>query len=268
MILRTTARRLAGGAAASALAVAGLAMIARPAQAAAPGTTTDQLTIRSGTSTGSDALGTIPAGTALDLECQTAGEAVQGTYASEYWAKVSYDGVDGFVSRAYVTVPDAAGLGECGGEDPAPEDPGLSADRQEVLDRGQTWVDRNVPYSMEVYTNGPDGRQYRTDCSGFVSMAYGLDTSYSTVTLTEHFTEIPKEDLRPGDIIGNLGPGSGGAPVTSSSSPAGPTTPRPPSPSSSRPAASAASRAPTPGAPTSGTRTPTGTTASEPYPSG
>jgi hypothetical protein len=42
-------------------------------------------------------------------------------------------------------------------------------------------------------------------------MAYGLDTSYSTVTLTEHFTEIPKDDLQPGDIIGNLGPGSGGA---------------------------------------------------------
>ena len=188
MILRTAARRLSGGAAASALAVAGLALVAQPAQAAAPGTTTDQLTIRSGTSTGSAALGTIPAGTTLDLECQTAGEAVQGTYASEYWAKVSHDGVDGYVSRAYVT-----------------------ADRQEVLDRGQTWVDRNVPYSMEAYTNGPDGRQYRTDCSGFVSMAYGLDTSYSTVTLTEHFTEIPKDDLQPGDIIGNLGPGSGGA---------------------------------------------------------
>lgn len=115
MIIRNTARRLAGGAAATAVAVAGMAVLAQPALAAAPGTTTDQLTIRSGTSTGSDALGTIPAGTTLDLECQTAGEAVQGTYASEYWAKVSYDGVDGYVSRAYVTVPDAAGLGECGG---------------------------------------------------------------------------------------------------------------------------------------------------------
>ena len=212
MTTTTFTRRLAGGAAASALAVAGLALIAQPAQAAAPGTTTEQLTIRSGTSTGTEALGTIPAGTTLDLECQTSGEAVQGTYSSEYWAKVSHDGVEGYVSRAYVTVPDATGLGECEGE-PAPEDPGdgISADRQEVLDRGQTWVDRNVPYSMEAYTNGPDGRQYRTDCSGFVSMAYGLDTSYSTVTLTEHFTEIPKDELEPGDIIGNLGPGSGGA---------------------------------------------------------
>lgn len=210
MTTRKLTHRLAGGAAASALALTGLTLIAQPAQAVAPGTTTEQLTIRSGTSTGTDALGQIPAGTTLDLECQTTGEAVQGTYASEYWAKVSYDGVDGYVSRAYVTVPDASGLGECSG-DPAPEDPDISADRQEVLDRGQTWVDRNVPYSMEDYTNGPDGRQYRTDCSGFVSMAYGLDTSYSTVTLTEHFTEIPKDDLQPGDIIGNLGPGSGGA---------------------------------------------------------
>jgi uncharacterized protein YraI len=210
MTIRTFTRRLAGGAAATAVAVAGMSVLAQPALAAAPGTTTDVLTLRSGTSTGSAALGQIPAGTTLDLECQIAGEAVQGTYNSEYWAKVSHGGVEGYVSRAYVTVPDATGLGECEGE-PAPEDPDLSADRQEVLDRGQTWVDRNVPYSMEAYTNGPDGRQYRTDCSGFVSMAYGLDTSYSTVTLTEHFTEIPKDDLQPGDIIGNLGPGSGGA---------------------------------------------------------
>jgi uncharacterized protein YraI len=210
MTIRTFTRRLAGGAAATAVALAGKSVGAQPALAAAPGTTTDVLTLRSGTSTGSAALGQIPAGTTLDLECQIAGEAVQGTYNSEYWAKVSHGGVEGYVSRAYVTVPDATGLGECEGE-PAPEDPGLSADRQEVLDRGQTWVDRNVPYSMEAYTNGPDGRQYRTDCSGFVSMAYGLDTSYSTVTLTEHFTEIPKDDLQPGDIIGNLGPGSGGA---------------------------------------------------------
>ena len=82
---------------------------------------------------------------------------------------------------------------------------------QTVLDRGQNWVDRGIPYSMEAYTTGPDGRSYRTDCSGFVSMAYGLDQSYSTVTLPEHFTEINKDDLQPGDIIGNLGAGSAGA---------------------------------------------------------
>ncbi|MGP9539497.1 SH3 domain-containing protein [Brachybacterium sp. AOP43-C2-M15] len=206
---RTISHRLLGGAAAAALAAAGLTMIPQAAHAAAPGTTTADLTIRSGTTTGSSALGQIPADTTVDLECQTEGETVQGTYTSEFWAKVSYDGAEGYVSRAYVTVPDASGLGAC--DDAEEPDPGISEDRQEVLDRGQTWVDRGVPYSMEDYTHGPDGRQYRTDCSGFVSMAYGLDTSYSTVTLPEHFTEISKGDLQPGDIIGNLGPGSGGA---------------------------------------------------------
>ena len=211
----TVSKRVLGGAAAAAFAVAGFTMLGQPAHAAAPGTTTDVLSIRSGSDTGSAILGQIPAGTTVDLECQTAGEAVQGTYNTEYWAKVSYNGVEGFVSRAYVTVPDASGLGACDGdtapEGPAPEDPGLSADRQTVLDRGQNWVDRGIPYSMEAYTTGPDGRSYRTDCSGFVSMAYGLDQSYSTVTLPEHFTEINKDDLQPGDIIGNLGAGSAGA---------------------------------------------------------
>lgn len=212
MTTRTISHRLLGGAAAAALAAAGLTLISPSAHAAAPGTTTAELTIRSGTSTGTSAVGTIPAETTIDLECQTEGETVQGTYHSEYWAKVSHDGAEGYVSRAYVTVPDASGLGACEGDsDPEEPDPGISEDRQEVLDRGQTWVDRNVPYSMEAYTHGPDGRQYRTDCSGFVSMAYGLDTSYSTVTLPEHFTEISKDDLQPGDIIGNLGAGSGGA---------------------------------------------------------
>ena len=212
MTTRTITHRLAGGLAASAFAIAGLAMIAQPAQAAAPGTTTDVLTIRSGTSTGTAAVGQIPAGTTLDLQCQTTGETVHGTYSTEFWAKVSHGGVEGYVSRAYVTVPDAAGLGDCGA-DTAPEEPapGISADRQTVLDRGQTWVDRNVPYSMGGFTHGPDGRQYRTDCSGFVSMAYGLDTSYNTESLVAHFSAIPKADLQPGDLIGNLGPGTGGA---------------------------------------------------------
>lgn len=207
--------RILGGAAAAAFAATGLALTALPADAAAPGTTTHELSIRSTASTSSSEVGKIPGGTGINLECQTAGEAVQGTYSSDQWAKVSYNGVKGYVSRAYVTVPDAAGLGACGDAptDPAPDQPApdVPAERQKVLDAGQTWVDRKVPYSMQAYTSGANGKQYRTDCSGFVSMAYGLDDSYSTVTLPQHFTAIDKDDLQPGDIIGNLGPDSAGA---------------------------------------------------------
>lgn len=206
--------RLLSGAAAAALAVTGIAVGIQPAQAAAAGTTTDAVNLRSGTSTSTQALGTIPGGTQLQLECQSAGQSISGTYNTNFWAKVNYNGTEGYVSRAYVTVPDGSGLGDCGAdapEAPAQPAPDVDAQRQEVLDRGQTWVDRNVPYSMSNYTNGPDGKQWRTDCSGFVSMAYDLDQSYSTVTLEQHFTPIAKEDLQPGDIIGNLGAGSAGA---------------------------------------------------------
>lgn len=211
MTTTSLSTRLFGGAAAAALAVTGLAMGIQPAHAAAGGTTTDSVNLRSAPSVGAEVLATVPGGTGLELQCQTEGDSVAGTYNTNFWAKVNYNGKEGYVSRAYVTVPDAAGLGGCEGGAPEQPAPDVPAERQKVLDRGQFWVDKNVPYSMEAYTAGPDGRQYRTDCSGFVSMAYGLDQSYSTVTLPEHFHEIPKDDLQPGDIIGNLGPGSAGA---------------------------------------------------------
>ncbi|WP_296137459.1 hypothetical protein [uncultured Tessaracoccus sp.] len=93
----------------------------------------------------------------------------------------------------------------------APHEVGAPIDRALVKARALTWVDQGVPYSMEAYHPDPQGRNYRTDCSGFVSMAFHLPDSLSTVTLPEHFTPIDKGDLRPGDIIGNLGPGSAGA---------------------------------------------------------
>lgn len=39
--------------------------------------------------------------------------------------------------------------------------------RSSILARGQVWVDKNVPYNKTY-----DG--YRSDCSGFVSMCWGL----------------------------------------------------------------------------------------------
>lgn len=83
--------------------------------------------------------------------------------------------------------------------------------RQEVLDRGRYWTNKKVPYSMAAYTNDSSGKSYRTDCSGLVSMALHLDKSYSTVTLPEVVQPIPKSELKPGDIVGNLGPRTAGA---------------------------------------------------------
>ncbi|MGW2480721.1 hypothetical protein ACWCWQ_12980 [Streptomyces sp. NPDC001571] len=47
----------------------------------------------------------------------------------------------------------------------------------EILSRAQTWVDKHVPYDQQGYAADPQGRDYREDCSGFVSMAWHLDKS-------------------------------------------------------------------------------------------
>ncbi|RKE20342.1 peptidoglycan-binding protein [Streptomyces sp. TLI_171] len=69
--------------------------------------------------------------------------------------------------------------------------------RAEIMRRAQTWVDRKVPYSMGSYWS--DG--YRQDCSGFVSMAWGLGSSQTTWTLPNFAERISKDDLQPGDAL-------------------------------------------------------------------
>lgn len=73
-------------------------------------------------------------------------------------------------------------------------------DRKAVMQRAQTWVDARVPYSQEAWRRG-----YRTDCSGFVSMAWGLDESFVTWSLPTLARPISKSALLPGDIIVNPG---------------------------------------------------------------
>lgn len=50
-----------------------------------------------------------------------------------------------------------------------------SGARREAVERGFEWLDDDVPYSQ---TGSHDG--YRTDCSGFVSMCWGLEVSANT----------------------------------------------------------------------------------------
>lgn len=90
--------------------------------------------------------------------------------------------------------------------------------RSTVFSRGRVWVRQAVPYSQARYatvegalipvgTANPHYLGYRTDCSGFVSMALNLRTrsgrpySLSTATLAPRLSRIRKEDLRRGDII-------------------------------------------------------------------
>jgi hypothetical protein len=73
---------------------------------------------------------------------------------------------------------------------------GGGVSRVEMIDRAQHWVDARVPYSQSDYFEG-----YRADCSGYVSMAWKLPSSYVTWTLEEVCTRISRSQLQAGDII-------------------------------------------------------------------
>ncbi|MCG8922232.1 PQQ-like beta-propeller repeat protein [Lentzea sp. CC55] len=72
--------------------------------------------------------------------------------------------------------------------------------RSEVLARSRTWISARVPYS-QADCFGTRYGAYRTDCSGFVSMAWGLRISYTTHILEQVAHRIDWEDLRPGDAL-------------------------------------------------------------------
>ena len=73
--------------------------------------------------------------------------------------------------------------------------------RGEVIARAHYWLSVNVPYNQSATYPDPEGRDYRTDCSGFVSMAWHLDQSRTTDTLDEIAPAISASSLKPGDIM-------------------------------------------------------------------
>ncbi|KAL0213744.1 hypothetical protein P9112_005928 [Eukaryota sp. TZLM1-RC] len=74
--------------------------------------------------------------------------------------------------------------------------------RQTVLARGKRWVDKGVPYSQKKTFEG-----YRTDCSGFVSMAWKLaKPGRTTRNLSGVSKRISKKSqIQPGDAMLNVG---------------------------------------------------------------
>lgn len=80
--------------------------------------------------------------------------------------------------------------------------------RASILQRAQAWVSLSIPYSQTRFY--PTAAGYRTDCSGFVSMAYQLPTEIANGThlggpttsmLPQYFHQITKAELLPGDIL-------------------------------------------------------------------
>ncbi|SFP70840.1 Peptidoglycan-binding (PGRP) domain of peptidoglycan hydrolases-containing protein [Amycolatopsis arida] len=76
----------------------------------------------------------------------------------------------------------------------------LKLTRADILKRSKSWIDERVPYSQSSFHTNQYGR-YRQDCSGFVSMSWGLRDSRWTGNLMEVATRISKADLLPGDAL-------------------------------------------------------------------
>ncbi|MFB7667755.1 FG-GAP-like repeat-containing protein, partial [Kitasatospora sp. NPDC056138] len=74
--------------------------------------------------------------------------------------------------------------------------------RSEVITRAQSWIGQNIPYDKGGSYPDAQGTSYRTDCSGYISMAWHLGTSATTQSLADSYTNpISRSDLKPGDIL-------------------------------------------------------------------
>jgi hypothetical protein len=73
---------------------------------------------------------------------------------------------------------------------------GFPITREEIVARAKTWLAVPVPYSQDVFRGG-----YRTDCSGYVSMAWHTNGNFWTGDLATIGTPIAFNDLRAGDML-------------------------------------------------------------------
>jgi hypothetical protein len=74
--------------------------------------------------------------------------------------------------------------------------------RAQIIARAQVWVQQQVPYSQTVWHTNKNGT-YRQDCSGYVSMAWGLNqyTDFWTGNLNLVSHTVPAAEMLPGDIL-------------------------------------------------------------------
>jgi hypothetical protein len=87
---------------------------------------------------------------------------------------------------------------------------GQRISRSEVIARAQFWVYHTPTYNQGGSYDDPDGRNYRTDCSGFVSMAWHLSDAPTTATFPSH-SGVSKlssrSSLQTGDMLDDVSDG-------------------------------------------------------------
>ena len=123
---------------------------------------------------------------------------------------------------AAVAAPAAGGAAQVAADDPEADSPegeteiltvaedaelakagyGQPITRATVMARAKDWYSRGIPYNQGAKAwDVNHGKQYRTDCSGFVSMAWKIKVSKTTWTLDDVSHVIHWNDLLPGDAV-------------------------------------------------------------------
>lgn len=84
---------------------------------------------------------------------------------------------------------------------------GMPVRRDEIIERAESWLRPSVPYSATKFHQNEFGI-YRTDCSGYVSMAWGLPGvphnrrgGLDTLGLAIVSVTIERDELRAGDVL-------------------------------------------------------------------
>jgi hypothetical protein len=115
------------------------------------------------------------------------------------------------VSPANAAEPETTDIGITNTCDPSGNGPNETKSRSEILARAQRWVDIGLTYNAGACQDDAYGR-YRRDCSGLLSMAWGLElnlVSDISAGSSDNFMEyaangkamhfITRSELQPGD---------------------------------------------------------------------
>ena len=85
----------------------------------------------------------------------------------------------------------------------AASDVGGRITQSEVIARAEYWLNKGIQYNQQGSYPDSSGRRYRTDCSGYVSMALHLtDSPSSGMMLTDsRFRPVSRAELKIGDVL-------------------------------------------------------------------
>lgn len=186
---RADRRRRGIAAAAGPLLVALIASVltlATPSPASAAPTgrviASPSVILRSGPSTAHTRIGSIPKGVTVAINCTARGTSLSGPYGlSNVWDHVTYNGVSGYVSDAWMYTGSANPVaGPCGAPAPAPASPGPATSRE---NRAVAWAQSQIGAS-----------RWNGLCLRFVANAFGKASS-GYPTAYQHYLSLRSRRL-------------------------------------------------------------------------